>query len=189
MEKQVNQGGIDKLAAALSKFQGEVLNAHKSKQGYNYNYADLAAVLDIARPLLAKNGLSVVQMPATGSQGNIGLQTTLMHESGQSITGFYEMPLIGSASMTLAQAAGSTITYMRRYALAAALGIAQDDNDAAAQIAGRASQDFSNDALAKIAAATTAEEVENLMKSLDEKSAAKIRPIAAAKFKALQGAK
>lgn len=124
---------LNEIALALSKLQGEVLNATKDKQGYNYSYADLAQILEIARPLMAKNGLSLTQMPTTSTDGKIGLTSLLMHTSGQNIQSFYELPIEAAAKMSTAQACGSVITYMRRYALAAILGIAQTDEDAATQ--------------------------------------------------------
>lgn len=129
---------INEIALALSKLQGEVLNATKDKQGYNYSYADLAQVLDIARPLMAKHELSLTQMPNTVSDGKIGLTSILMHSSGQYIQSFFELPIESGTKMSTAQACGSVITYMRRYALAAILGIAQTDEDAAAQEVKRA---------------------------------------------------
>ena len=180
---------IDKLAAALSKFQGEVLNAHKDKQGYNYSYADLANVLDTVRPIMAKNGLSVSQMPVAASDNKIALKTILLHESGQYIESIYELPIAGGAKMSVAQAAGSTITYMRRYALAAVLGIAQDDDDAALQLSDRAAQAESGDVLGRIQRAQSADEVSAIMDDLDESVKKKVRAVAAAKFKSLQGVK
>jgi hypothetical protein len=96
---------LNEIATALSKLQGEVLNATKDKQGYNYNYADLAQVLDIARPLMAKHGLSLTQLPTTQTAGFIGLTSILMHSSGQSISSFFELPIEGQK--VVAQSAGS----------------------------------------------------------------------------------
>lgn len=124
---------INELAAALSKLQGEVLNATADAKGYNYSYAKLDQILDIARPLMAKYGLSLTQMPTTATDGKIGLTSLLMHTSGQSIQSFFELPIEAAAKMSTAQACGSVITYMRRYALAAIIGIAQTDEDAATQ--------------------------------------------------------
>ena len=138
---------LNELALALSKLQGEVLNATKDKQGYNYSYADLAQILEISRPLMAKNGLSLTQMPTTTTDGKIGLTSLLMHASGQNIQSFFELPIEAAAKMSTAQACGSVITYMRRYALAAILGIAQTDEDAATQEVKKAKASFSEEEL------------------------------------------
>lgn len=120
---------INELAEALSKFQGEVVDAHKDKKGYNYKYADLTGVLEIARPLMEKHGLALTQFPG-GSGSAVTLESILMHKSGQWISCPMEMEVQGSGKMSLAQAAGAVITYMRRYAASGILGITQTDNDA-----------------------------------------------------------
>jgi hypothetical protein len=121
---------LTELGVALSKFQGEVNNVAKDKAGYGYKYADLAQILDSVRPLLSKHGLSVVQMPGKSESG-VTVTTMLLHSSGQWLQSETQLPMDTAAKMSAAQAAGSVITYARRYALAAALGIAQEDDDAA----------------------------------------------------------
>ncbi len=121
---------IENIAQALCKFQSEVTDAHKGAQGHNYSYADLGTILQLVRPLMATHGLSVIQMPC-GDSLNMGLSTRLMHNSGEWIEDTMYMGVSASRGMSEAQAAGSVITYQRRYALAACLGITQTDNDAA----------------------------------------------------------
>jgi hypothetical protein len=122
---------IGALAAALSQLQGEVENLHKDKQGYGYKYAELSSVLDEAKPLLAKYKLAVAQLTVNdpSNASVVGVETVLMHCSGEWISSTVYMPVEVKKGV-LAQAAGSVITYARRYALAAMLGIAQTDNDA-----------------------------------------------------------
>ncbi len=124
---------ITDLAAALSKFQTEVKNPQNSetvkvettKGSYNYKYAPLDEILTMVRPLLGKNGLSIVQAPS--SEGaDIVVTTTLLHSTGQYIE--FE-PLKLKADKATAQGAGSAITYARRYALSAILGISSEDDD------------------------------------------------------------
>jgi hypothetical protein len=121
---------IGKLAAALSKFQAEVDNPTRDSQGHNYKYADLANILNAVKQPLAINKLSVCQMLGSGVQG-VSVTTILMHESGEYIQSEYSIPQETSSRMSAPQQAGTTITYARRYALAACLGIAQEDDDAA----------------------------------------------------------
>ncbi len=118
------------IAAALSAFQGESQNVYKGKAGHGYKYAELSAILDSSRELLAKNGLSVVQMPATPQAGYVAIETTVLHSSGEWLEQVYEMPIPENKRNSAAQNMGSAITYARRYALAAALGVAQTDDDA-----------------------------------------------------------
>jgi len=120
---------IGKLAAALSKFQAEVENPTKDSQGHNYKYADLANILNAVKQPLTNNKLSVCQMLGSSAQG-ISVTTILMHESGEYIESMLSLPQEANSRMSAAQQAGAVITYARRYALAACLGIAQQDDDA-----------------------------------------------------------
>ena len=124
---------IKELAAALAKFQGEVNNPQnsttvkvKSEKGtYSYRYAKLDEVLNIVRPLLSKNGLSIVQIPIT-VDSQISVSTMLLHSSGE----WLELePITLKMDKISAQGAGGAITYARRYSLSAALGIASEDDD------------------------------------------------------------
>ena len=125
---------IGKLAAALSKFQAEVENPTKESQGHKYKYADLANILNAIKIPLGNNKLSVCQMLGSSAQG-ISVTTILMHESGEYIESMLSLPQEISSNMSAPQQAGTTITYARRYALAACLGIAQQDDDAPKQTA------------------------------------------------------
>jgi hypothetical protein len=124
---------IDQLAGALSLLQGEVSDAHKDKKGYNYKYSDLSQILEIARPLMFKHGLSISQFPGT-AHDKVTVESVLMHKSGQWMSGIIEMMVPEQKGMNLAQAAGSIITYARRYSLASIIGITQSDNDASSTI-------------------------------------------------------
>lgn len=120
---------INELAEALSIAQGEISNPEKNAKNPHLksNYADLGGVLATVRPVFAKVGLSVVQFPHSLENGNIALTTRLMHKSGQWLEDVIDIPLAGS---NLAQAAGSIITYLRRYSLAAVAGVHQAEADA-----------------------------------------------------------
>lgn len=125
---------IKELATALAKFQGEITNplnsatvTVKTKTGgtYNYSYAPLDEILKLVRPLLAKNELSIVQAPYD-NEGKISISTTLLHSSGE----YVEYPPLSLKTADLSpQSAGSVITYARRYAISAILGIASDDDN------------------------------------------------------------
>jgi len=123
---------INELATALSKAQSEIEDATKDKNGHKYKYADLSQILQIVRPSFTKHGLAVSQFP-TDSGDNVAIDTILMHSSGQWLSSSFSMSVETTKNMTKAQASGSVITYMRRYALAAVAGITQEDNDAAGE--------------------------------------------------------
>ncbi len=141
---------IGKLAEALSAFQGEVQDPMKDKSfqimGKNVEYADIETVLKAVRPLLVKNGLAVTQL--LGSMlDRVTITTILMHKSGQYISSKAVMrsegPKIskqGNQITSDAQASGSVISYLRRYALCGLLGLAQADNDAQVGNGGRGQQ-------------------------------------------------
>lgn len=117
---------INEIGAALAKAQGAIENATKDKANpfFKSTYADLAGVWDACRAALSSNGLSVVQTPEQSDKGVI-VSTMLLHSSGQWISGSYLMPV----SKFDAQSIGSAITYARRYALAAMVGVAPEDDD------------------------------------------------------------
>lgn len=132
MNKSENIGS---LAKAFSGLQGEIQDPFKNKAAHTARYADLPQILGIARPLLFKYGLSISQFPGKATPGKICIETILMHESGEWISSEYEMDSIDASerlkSTNAAQATGIIITYARRYALTALLGIcAQEDTDA-----------------------------------------------------------
>ena len=118
---------INELAAALSKAQGEIKGALKDSANpfFKSKYADLASVWDACRDHLAKNGLSVIQMPETSDTGGIAVETLLAHSGGQWISSRFVVPI----AKPDAQSIGSAITYARRYALAAMVGVAPEDDD------------------------------------------------------------
>lgn len=125
------------LVEALARFQAElpeVLKAEvakvpgkEGKQGYQYSYADLAAVTAAALPLLGSLGVVWITKP-TLADGRLVLAYKLQHVSGQAEEGMYPLPDRGSP-----QELGGAITYARRYALCSVTGIAPDDDDDAAQ--------------------------------------------------------
>ncbi len=130
---------LSEIFKALSKFQGELENAPKSSQGHGYKYADLATCINEAKPVLAKNGLAVVQMLGGNSDEERTLITMLTHESGEYISSEFVMAkavLSGGSGKNPAQVLGSAITYHRRYAYAAIIGLAQDDDDATGNTTG-----------------------------------------------------
>ena len=114
------------LAAALAKAQGEMSSAKKDALNPHFKskYADLASVWDACRVALSKNSLSVVQRVSNHSDG-VKVRTRLLHSSGEWI----EDSLVVPIAQRTAQSIGSSITYARRYALAAMVGVAADDDD------------------------------------------------------------
>lgn len=118
---------IKNLAISLSKFQSEIHNPANTAKNpfFNSKYAPLNDVLNLVRPILSKYGLSIIQSPAGDGQ-NVSITTILIHDSGEWIE---SETLTLKADKATAQGAGSAITYARRYALSAVLGISSEDDD------------------------------------------------------------
>jgi len=126
----INQSeSIANLAAALSVVQGKMSYAVKDSANpfFKSRYADLESVWDACRSLLADNGLAVMQFPGlyTDHDKSMSLTTIISHKSGEFISQEMSVPVTKAD----AQGAGSAITYMRRYALAAVVGVVQADDD------------------------------------------------------------
>lgn len=116
---------IHEIATALAKAQMELQNPPKNKTNPHFNskYVDLSDGLDVIRKTLGKNGLSFIQA-TKAHESVIILHTRIMHTSGQWIESTY--PVSG---LEKHQAMGSALTYARRYALFAMVGVAGEDDD------------------------------------------------------------
>ena len=116
------------LYKSLADFQQEVPVIHKGTQGFNYSYADLPAIFEIINPLLKKHGLGFYQ-----AVNGTNIKTIVFHvESGEQIESETAIPQgVQMGKMNDFQVLGSAITYIRRYALSAMLGLVTDkDTDA-----------------------------------------------------------
>jgi len=116
---------ISVICKALSLAQGQMSFAKKDTENefFKKPYADLASCWEACRKPLSDNGLSVSQV-----QDENFLITILMHESGEWIRSRTKISM--SEGKNAMQAYGSALTYARRYALSAIVGISQDDDDA-----------------------------------------------------------
>ena len=125
MSEQINE-----IATALVVAQGLIQNPTKSVSNafFKSKYADLAGVIDVCRPAFTEAGIAVIQAPSTTDDGSIAVTTTLVHTSGQWMSEQISMAIDPSAKNP-AQAAGSLITYLRRYSLSAFANVAQEDDD------------------------------------------------------------
>ena len=119
------------LFKSLALFQQEVPVVHKATQGYGYSYADLPKIFEVINPLLQKHGLGFTQLINTNEERHY-LVTILFHvESGESIESSTLIPYVQLKGMNDFQSFGSGVTYFRRYALSATLGLVTDkDTDA-----------------------------------------------------------
>ncbi len=139
---------ITHLATALAKAQAEMPVAvfDATNPFLKSKYASLGSVIQASRPILAKHKLSLVQFPVSdgtngkdGTNGSgahgvtrptefVGVESILMHESGEFVSERIVIPLTEEKGKTKVQCAGSTLTYLRRYSWAAILGMYSDED-------------------------------------------------------------
>lgn len=151
--KQEMSPQINEIADALSKAQSELGSATKDQSGYGYNYSDLSSVINSSKSVLAKNGLSVVQLLGSSNGDTVDITTILAHRSGQFFKTTTTIPIIDMKGCNAAQNMGASISYGRRYAYQSIIGQASEDNDAS-------SEGFKKSAAPSIAAKAATAKVE-----------------------------
>jgi hypothetical protein len=132
---------IGAIAGALAKAQGQLSNPEKSlvatvrspfprEENRTFRYASLASGLDVVRKSLGQHEIATVQTTAIDqATGQIRLTTLLAHASGEWISS--DWPVCGASETASPHRMGAALTYARRYALFALVGIAgEDDVDA-----------------------------------------------------------
>lgn len=120
------------LAGAFAEIDHATKNA--SNPHFKSTYANLAEVLDVIRATFKNHGLAIVQFPGPLKQDNglttVAITTTIVHTSGEMMGTTMEMPVSADKNGRITpHAVGSAITFGRRYALAAAAAITQEDDD------------------------------------------------------------
>jgi len=115
------------LAKALVKAQASMGPAIKDSKNPHYrsSYASLSAVIGAVIPALNEQGVAVMQLPHL-DESYVQLTTILMHTSGQMLSSTVATPM---GKKQDAQAVGSAITYLRRYALQSIMGLPVEDDD------------------------------------------------------------
>lgn len=121
------------LVDALLAIQGRLPVLAKDKAANYGRYADLVQLHAVVLPLLVEHGLCWTCCPTVLDTGQPVLEYTLRHVSGETIGGRYPLPSAASP-----QQFGSGLTYARRYALCAVLGVVADSDDDGAAAEGAA---------------------------------------------------
>ena len=118
--------GPTSIAEALAAAQLEITDPAKDAVNPHFKsrYADLATVLKTVRPVLAKHGIALVQTTRVEDDGRLILVTRLLW-GDEEIVGYYPV----QPTKADPQGYGSAMTYARRYALQAIVGVAADDDD------------------------------------------------------------
>ena len=119
---------IANLATALAIAQMNIKGAIKDSNNpfFKSKYADLSSVVEAIRPAFGQCGLSYIQRVEPSDRDEVRVETILLHASGEWLScGVLNLPV----SKADAQGYGSALTYARRYSLAAACGVAPEDDD------------------------------------------------------------
>ena len=119
---------INELATALSKAQGAYKTVVKTGKNplFKSAYSTFDDMMTAVRQALTDNGLAFSQM-LDHINGTPALTSMLMHESGQWSKSTVSLPIIeGNRGTNAIQAFGSVVTYMKRYAGGAMLGVGGD---------------------------------------------------------------
>jgi hypothetical protein len=121
-----------KISPALVKAINAIEGVKKGADNpfFKSKYANLESVIEAAHDALSDNGLAVMQGPGPMDGNCITLTTRLVHESGEWIETDFSLP----AGKMDPQAAGSAITYARRYSLMAMLNMPAVDDDGEASM-------------------------------------------------------
>src|SRR3977135_703477 len=125
------------IATALAKAQTELSNPEKAMVGTVYNnrsespqsflYASLSSGLDIIRKSLGGQQIAIAQTTDIDrANGMVNLTTILLHTSGEWISS--DWPVCQLSETSAPRRMGAALTYARRYALFAMVGIAGEED-------------------------------------------------------------
>lgn len=113
--------------AAMSAFRAEAPTIGKNKTGHNSSYATIDNITNTINPLLAKHGLSFGWVTEQGDRITVHCDVT--HIQGHSQRVSLSAGADTSGSKNSIQAIGSTVSYLSRYTLLSALGLATGEHD------------------------------------------------------------
>jgi hypothetical protein len=131
--QQIQSESINELMGALAKAQGIMSGAAKDSSNpfFKSKYADLSSVWNACRESLSQHGLCVSQTMNMDEEGSMCIITTLAHSSGQWMRSYLPIKITPEPGKKIneLQVLGSALTYLRRYALAAIVGVCPDEDD------------------------------------------------------------
>lgn len=111
------------LIEAMAEFK----TLPKDKKGYNYMYTDFDTVVSTVRPILTAHKIGYSQ-PLVIVDGKNALKTIVFNADGETLESVVALPDVELSKGNTAQKLGAAITYMKRYALCAILGISADED-------------------------------------------------------------
>ena len=113
---------------AMAGFHAEAPKIIKQRDGHNGKYAGLSDIVSVIAPIESKYGLSHTWVTSV-SEKEIKVTCKITHVLGHTETTELTAAPDTSGSKNAIQALGSTITYLERYTLKAALGLAESGQD------------------------------------------------------------
>ena len=136
---------------AVASAKSELPAIAKNSKGHNgKRYANFAAYAAVVDPVIAKYGLRY--RFKTEQADRITVTCVLSHKSGHAEESSLSGPADSSGSKNAIQAIGSTLTYLQRYTLIQALGLAAADDDDGQKSEDRHSGPISQEQVSKVLA-------------------------------------
>lgn len=135
-KNQARKAFDEAMAAAKSEIPIILKNKHvgfdSRKAGAartDYHHEDLAEIARTVDPVLAKHGLSYRFRTSSTPSEPITVTCVVSHRAGHSEENTLQGPRDESGNKNSIQSIGSTLTYLQRYSLKAALGLAAATDD------------------------------------------------------------
>lgn len=128
MPSRVSLEGKTEIIKSLLEFNKKIENITKKANNpfTKSKYLDLSSIFETIRPMLADVGLFIQQYPVKDKHERIGMNTILIHESGEIV----EYPgVLQKPENNTIQGLGSLETYQRRYQLMSIFGLAGKEDD------------------------------------------------------------
>jgi hypothetical protein len=135
-EARSQSADVTKLMTALAKAQGIIGDIERDRTvkvqprsgpGYEFSYATLAAIIKGIKKALSSNGLAYTQVITFEPRDRLYYLTTSLHYENEFISSVVPLIIMSEGN----QQFGSSLTYMKRYTLAALVGVsAEEDDDA-----------------------------------------------------------
>lgn len=118
-----------KQEAPAVLIKGDKVDFSTAKGRTYYNYANLGSIVQEISALLGKYGLSASWETNQTERDEIVVTCHITHEAGYRESVTLRGPADESGNKNRIQAVGSTVTYLQRYTLLAALGLATREDD------------------------------------------------------------
>ncbi len=132
---QARKAFDEAMAAAKAEIPVIRKNRHvgytsrRTNEDTSYSYEDLASIAEVVTPILAQHGLSYRFRTASPANAPVEVTCIISHKLGYSEENTLSAPPDNSGKKNSIQAIGSTLTYLQRMTLKAALGLAAAADD------------------------------------------------------------